>query len=92
LKVYNLAALTTSNQYMIRVRILSSLTSGANFQPSVVIQTHYTINADPSIVDQSNSFSLSALFVNYYTSPNQFQINNPRIAFESATVGYIGKF
>ena len=58
----------------------------------MTIQTHYSVFADPSIVNLYSSLNLNTNPLNYYTSPNEFKINNPRIDYQSATVGYIGKF
>jgi hypothetical protein len=93
--VYNIIGLTAGTYYDIKVRILASLSATSPFRPTVTIQTNYNpyvSSSFSSIVDQYNSFSLNVNPNLYYTTPNQFQINNPRIAFQSATVGYIGKF
>lgn len=59
LKIYNILGLSAGSYYNIKVRIFSQLTTGANVQPTVTIQTHYSILADPSIVDQINNKALN---------------------------------
>lgn len=92
LKIYNIRGLTAGNLVRIKLRIYSDLTSGSTFRPQITVQTHYSIAADPSIVDQYNTYSLNSNMNNYYTVPNEFQIKNPRISDEPARAGYIGKF
>ena len=92
LKVYNIKGLTAGSLVRIGLRIFSDLTSGSSFRPQVTIQTHYSVNADPSIVDLLNNHNLNNNEVNYYLAPNQFNINNPRIVKEPPRVNYIGKY
>ena len=73
--------LSLATNYSIKVRIYSDLSSGSNFRPSVTIQTHYSINADPSIVNQINTLLLNVNPTNYYNLPNEFKINNPRTSY-----------
>ena len=61
-------------------------------RPTVTIQTHYTITADPSIVDLRTNYNDNATRTNYYSIPNEFTINNLRIASETPRTGYTGKF
>lgn len=92
LKIYNIRGLTAGSYYRIVVRLSSSLSSGSNFRPTVTIQTHYSINADPSIVDTINNLNLNTNLTNNDNLPNEFKINNPRVTLEPARADYIGKF
>ncbi len=59
LKIYNIRGLTAGSLYRIRVRLSSSLSAGTTFRPTLTIQTHYSVSADPSIVDTINNFLLN---------------------------------
>lgn len=45
------------------------------------MQTHYSINADPSIVNKIDNVGLSPGETNYYNLVNTFKLDNPQIAF-----------
>lgn len=92
LKISNIVGISTSSNYTFRVRLSTLLTTGSTCQPTVTIQVHYSVGADPSIVTQINSLSLNTNQNNYYSIPNTFKINNPKISFETPRVGYVGKF
>jgi hypothetical protein len=79
--VSNIAGLVAGNNYQIRVRLSTLLTAGTSVTPQVTVQDHYSIAADPSIVNQVNNQVLSPARTNYYSIPNEFKMNNPRIAF-----------
>jgi hypothetical protein len=70
LKIYNINGLTAGNLISIKLRIYSDLTSGSTFRPQITIQTHYSVTADPSIVDQVNNYNLNSNINNYYNLPN----------------------
>lgn len=92
LKISNINALAGSTSYRIRVRLSTLLSTSSSVNPTVTVQDHYTVNADPSIVNQINNIALSPGQTNYYSIPNEFKMNNPRVAFETPRVGYVGKF
>lgn len=56
------------------------------------MQTHYSISADPSIVNKVDNVPLSPAQTNQFNLVNTFKLDNPQIAFETPRVGYIGKF
>jgi hypothetical protein len=91
LKISNIVGMVSGSNYTIRVRLSTLLNSSGTVTPTVTIQIHYAVAADPSIVNQINSLSLNAATTNYYSIPNEFKINNPRIAFETPRVNYVGK-
>jgi hypothetical protein len=92
LKVSNIQGLIAGNLYRVRVRLSTLLTTTSSVSPKVTIQDHYSVAADPSIVNQVNTITLNPAQTNYYTAPNEFKINNPRVGFETPRVGYVGKF
>ena len=92
LKIYYINGLTAGNVATFRLRIYSDLASGANFQPTITVQTHYSVNADPSIVDLLSNHPMSTNPTNYYEPFNSLNINNPRVRNEPPRVNYVGKF
>lgn len=92
LKISNIRGLVANNLYRVRVRLSTLLTTTSSISPKVTIQDHYSVAADPSIVNQVNTINLSPGQTNYYNLPNEFKMNNPRVGFETPRVGYVGKF
>lgn len=73
--------LLSTNNYRLRVRLRTLLTTTSSVSPQLTIQDHYTVFADPSIVNQVNNIPLNPAQTNYYNLPNEFKMNNPRVAF-----------
>lgn len=92
LRVSNIMGLLKTNNYRLRVRLRTLISTTSSVTPQVTIQDHYTVFADPSIVNQVNTISLNPGKTNFYTLPNEFKMNNPRVVFETPRVGYVGKF
>lgn len=92
LKISNIKGLAAGSFYRIRVRLATLLSTTSSVNPTVTIQNHYSIAADPSIVNSITSYVLNPSYTNYYTIPNEFKIANPRIGFETPRINYIGKF
>jgi hypothetical protein len=59
LRLSNIVGLVGGNGYTLRVRLATQLTTGTSVNPQVTIQDHYSVTADPSIVNQVNTISLS---------------------------------
>lgn len=59
LRLSNIVGLTAGSGYTLRVRLATQLATGTSVNPQVTIQDHYSVTADPSIVNQVNTISLS---------------------------------
>lgn len=81
LRVSNIRGLSSGSNYRLRVRLSTLLSTSSSVNPQVTIQDHYTVFADPSIVNRVNTISLSPAQTNYYNLPNEFKMNNPRVGF-----------
>ena len=91
LKVYNLNPLNAGTYYTITVRMYSTLTSSGTMRPTMRIETYYSLGVDYSIVDLRSSELMSTSETNYYTIPEKFEIENPKVTQELPRAGYIGK-
>jgi hypothetical protein len=72
--------LTAGTVYVIKVRLVTNVDSAGTVTPQVTIQIHSSLNADPSIINQRNSYSAASV-TNYYTPFNEFKAENPKITF-----------
>lgn len=90
LKIYNIKGLTAGNLVRIKIRLFSTLSSSTTFRPQITVHTHYSLAADPSIVDSITNYNLDSAVTNYYTKPNEFKIDNPRVTLETPRVDYVG--
>lgn len=92
MKIYNIQGLNAGSRYTFTVRLKSDLTTGASITPTVTIRTYYSLNVDYSVIDQKLNHGLNQTETNYYTIPNEFTIENPKITYEWPRVNYIGSF
>ena len=74
------------------VRLRPALTSSSSLRPQISVQTYYTVDVDYSVVNERNNHNLNQSYTNYYTIPNEFTIENPKVTQDPPRVGYIGKF
>lgn len=92
LKIYNIAGLAAGTNYIVEVRLATSLSSGSTISPTVTVQTYYSLSVDTSIVDSITMTHTNAGMSNQFTSESNFQIKSPRTVWDNQRVGYVGKF
>ena len=55
LKLTNVGALNAGQDYLVKIRMSTALSTGTSISPVATFQLHYSTSADPSIANEKNN-------------------------------------